>query len=599
MSNKKGERSTRSKAKTILLLVISRGSFPLGYAWVPYSWDTQRPSFLTVATSILSTKILSQQTGNQHVLALLSSRRRDSENHEDENCLEELENEEDPEKKKKIRMEIVRSLQNSFYLSPDVVMTSDIEPTMDNGGVLRNIPLWRVQWTELPGRTNVLSVHEPMYTHMFEEIIRRDKSSRFFGHLYLPSGTRNLRSHDPQHKLKTWKDHIALPTTQDCSAVLGTLMKITDFRRMEDGKLLLLVQAIERFVVTDIVQEVPYGVAHIQLLPDREEIQLSSTTTSRKNQRQSDEDIMTTRADGSSTDDDNNLLYTEATVRPARAAALLDSWRQWYPYEYESTLLPLPAVENMEACEVLGSALAKVLPYAPFDMANLPTDGMVPPNMQKSQPAKSNASNSSQSLIESFADVALPAEVTRKPLEVCLLENNILKEAGVPNSLLKLSMGELEINLWLVLNDFLVSSRTPVSPVLLGLLPVGQSWPPEFILERVADAIDQNAATLEHKYVRVSPLYPAIRRQKRLSYYAAQLLERDPDNVHALRQLLLQIPRYARYIEIYDTFSRGIFILLTLFLKLEAQTCIYTMEIRNRQWRLSVNDEFFILKMPP
>jgi hypothetical protein len=251
-------------------------------------------------------------------------------------------------------------------------------------------------------------------------------------------------------------------------------------------------------------------------------------------------------------------------VRPARASALVDSWRHWYPYEYEATPLPLPAVENMAAGDVVGSALAKVLPYAFFDRSHLPTDIMVPPNMQKPQPT----SSSSLSRIETLDDVSLPTTEPRKPLEVSLLEGNILKEAGVPDSLLKLPMGELEINLWLALNDFLVSSRTPVSPVLLGLLPVGQSWPAEFILERVADAIDQNAATLEHKYVRVSPLYPAVRRQKRLGYCAAQLLERDrPDDVNALRQQLLQIPRYEKRVKPVRSCCFGsLMIRLTLYL---------------------------------
>jgi hypothetical protein len=289
----------RLKSKSMLLLLLLSASSPPSCAWIASSRGIQRPGGLMIATPLESPLTQSQQGRQSRTSAqLLSSRRRDDENFEDDNCLEELENELDPERKKKMRMEIVRSLQKSFYLSPDVAITASIEPTLENGGVLHYVPLWRVQWTELPGRTNVLSVHEPMYTHMFEEIIRREKSSRYFGHLYLPSGTRNLRSPDPQHKLKTWQEQVVLPSSSSSTtphdggsaAVLGTLMKITDFRRMADGKLLLLVQAIERFVVTEIVQEVPYGIAHVQLLPDREEIQLPQ----RSQQRNEGDDSMTT-----------------------------------------------------------------------------------------------------------------------------------------------------------------------------------------------------------------------------------------------------------------------------------------------------------------
>jgi hypothetical protein len=65
------------------------------------------------------------------------------------------------------RMGAVRQLQQAFYLSKNDEREErflDSAPTLHNGGAFE-VPLWRVQWTEVPGRTNVLSVNEPMYTN--------------------------------------------------------------------------------------------------------------------------------------------------------------------------------------------------------------------------------------------------------------------------------------------------------------------------------------------------------------------------------------------------------------------------------------------------
>jgi hypothetical protein len=104
----------------------------------------------------------------------------------------------------------------------------------------------------------------------------------------------------------------------------------------------------------------------------------------------------------------------------------------------------------------------------------------------------------------------------------------------------ELSSDTLEIRLWLALNDFLQHTRTPVSPVLFGLLPWKNDWPVSFVLKRIGDSIAAQTEK-DHKYVRVSPDYPAARRQKRLSYAVASLLE-DLDTVNAFRQELLEIP---------------------------------------------------------
>jgi hypothetical protein len=55
------------------------------------------------------------------------------------------------------RMQVIRSLQASFYNSA----TDQPVQRLDGAtGMLHHLPLWRVQWNEVPGRTNVLNVHE-------------------------------------------------------------------------------------------------------------------------------------------------------------------------------------------------------------------------------------------------------------------------------------------------------------------------------------------------------------------------------------------------------------------------------------------------------
>jgi len=84
----------------------------------------------------------------------------------------------------------VRKLQEAFY-RPD---SSDSYARLgkDTGRVLC-LPLWRVGWTELPGRANCLNVHEPQYTHMFETVLA-GPAPWYVGRLCLPGGFRMART---------------------------------------------------------------------------------------------------------------------------------------------------------------------------------------------------------------------------------------------------------------------------------------------------------------------------------------------------------------------------------------------------------------------
>jgi len=161
------------------------------------------------------------------------------------------------EEKMDNRMEVIRSLQSAFYGS--TAIEDDESPLLDlSTGTYTNLPLWRVSWTEIPGRSNVLHVHDPRYTNMFEKIIHSGSNPPYyFGHLYLERGSKALSKNsniDDVSRLMNYKDYDMEHHGDGVigSAVLGTLMRITDYRRIDDGRLLILVQAVERFVVTNV-----------------------------------------------------------------------------------------------------------------------------------------------------------------------------------------------------------------------------------------------------------------------------------------------------------------------------------------------------------
>ena len=163
-------------------------------------------------------------------------------------------NELETPEERRLRMDLVRSLQRSFYADDEAGIVEDA-----GDGLLRNVPLWRVQWTELPGYQNVLHVHVAHYTHMFNRVLS-GPGPHLFGHLYLPGGSDNMNN--PEYRLGS----------KESKAVeVGTLMRISDHERLDDGRLVLVVQALSRFRVTEATQHAPYAVATVEIVPDLEE----------------------------------------------------------------------------------------------------------------------------------------------------------------------------------------------------------------------------------------------------------------------------------------------------------------------------------------
>ena len=415
------------------------------------------------------------------------------------------------------RMEMVRQIQKSFYqstastaISNDDNTSSDEEGNVGaesgpkllsgHGGIMTNLPLWRVGWVEVPGRANILNVHEGHYTHMFETIVRRHEQElehghsdhptpMYFGHLHLPGGTKSSRTGERRFALKSWRDEVADKEGFDMldrSAVLGCLMRITDYRRLQDGRLILFVQALERFVVNKVVRDFPYAVANVQLLPDVEEL--------------------------------GDAIHDENFGRLARDRAVQRALHHYHDYEFESTQLPLPTnTEYMQTSAIAGAAMAKLLPFAQYDVDSQFT-------LDDEHASKSPEATSSEPM-EGFAGGSphLQDELERCGILQAVIMPDSASDADGIEKLIWLELEELTRHTKFILPREIKCLLPPEMDYLEFAEPPSSSRKPED---------DSTSCTL-------SSDYPAARRQTRLSFSVPAIWE-TPGQASAMRQALLQ-----------------------------------------------------------
>mmetsp|Transcript_2808 Transcript_2808/g.4836 ORF Transcript_2808/g.4836 Transcript_2808/m.4836 type:complete len:602 (+) Transcript_2808:106-1911(+) len=427
----------------------------------------------------------------------------------------------------------VRSLQLSYYTTS----TSHIDNPKKAScklesatGRLLQLPVYPTTSCQLPGRSNVFEITDPVYTNMFESILYKPQPW-CFGHVVVEEEENESSASSFSSSSSNENDEM--------HNKLGCLMHIADYRRMADGRLILLVHAMERFVTTQSVQQLPYRIIHAQVLPDVEEI---------------DPQLVL----------DANIR--EDFLQQARAMAIQESVR-YHSYEYDphhsfsspsSSETSTTATANLRTTRgrkrfyhdqllvkdhsISPATIAKVLPFCPFSktMDPPPATSTTEPTSRASPTATTSSSSSSSS----------PC------LEYQLLQRGIL---NIPPTDPDFYMGDyrdvtteqIEVKLWLLINQFLITTKQPVSPVLLSLLPPpsnelscssgsttgnGRSSSTnnndnnteehKFVLHKIANDLKTKTKGLEHDFVPVPPdQYPAYRRQRRLSFSAAYLLE--------------------------------------------------------------------------
>jgi ATP-dependent protease La (LON) substrate-binding domain len=346
--------------------------------------------------------------------------------------------------------------------------------------------------------------------------------------LHLPGGTKAARSGDAKFALKTWEeeclDEDRFDDPQQRSAVVGTLMRITDYRRIKDGRLILLVHALERFVVDQVVQSFPHAVAHVQILPD------------------------TTK-----TNNDNNNTTRRRHCR-RRAAAVVESFR-YHNYECDPKPLSLPRdVQYMAPQDILGVEIARYLPFATV----APDDSMLPATPSASSSSdndeKDDTVRANNNSIMMAGGQQQQQQQQQPALEELLQRDLILRNppplTGIKSQSHQ-STDALETLIWLALQDYCRATRS-VLPEQVACLR-----PPDMDQSCLVFSKSKHRGTSYY----LSEKYPKTRRQWRLSYHAAALLENNKVVEHGfeLRQMLLNTPstqaRLAAVLERFQAIS--------------------------------------------
>jgi len=419
------------------------------------------------------------------------------------------------------RMDLVRSLQRSFYSDDAPVDDSGIQTMEDDTDILissakttsfdattgkiNNLPLWRVGWVETPGRRNCLNVHEMHYTHMFQKILSQSKPDEpmYFGHLYLPGGTRAAKSGEERYQLKTWREELddenrfedysssstlSSPDIKtpmvDRSDVVGCLMEIVDHRRMEDGRLMILVQALERFVVDEIVDTLPFSIANVQVILDKEELPWEESI------------------------DENDCKYIRGKV--------VEESFSLHEYEFNKPELPISDGNYLTQESVPWTEISELLPFAYYSTDDSCLDIVV---------EKTQSNTIKDENVDKSGEL---------PIEQELWNGGVLWEPPPVSNVItrrsqdtKEDTDALETLLWLALEDFCRATGFTLPEEIRCLLP------PEM------DYLDIQT---DHY---LSSKYPKIRRQKRLSYLAPALIENVEIPMKGLRQVWLNTPSIA------------------------------------------------------
>jgi len=390
----------------------------------------------------------------------------------DSNNLNDLETPEE----RQLRMKLVKQIQKSFYMNETGILKQ--------GHILQEVPLWRVQWTELPGFQNVLNCHVPHYTHMFQKVLNGPKPW-YFGHVYLPSGSKNLENED-----------YFLCSSNSKATHTGVLMQISDYKQLDDGRLLLIVQAIGKMKVTQVQQHLPFAMATVEMTPDHELVvahyerayHLSSTSVEQP-------------------DDSNQINHI---WEAARIAAITEAMH-WEPFEYRNVLV--------RDCIQDGG----VSPLVNFD----------------GKAEFSSLPNLDETIINAL-DQQTTTDIERDGGYTLSNKKELREKQNIPQNMEYVL--DAERKLWIAL-DFMLQLLTAVNPnptetvpvptQILGLIPIDHQWPDGFKLHNVARKMALENAVVgtisKSPFIlvdEVHPLsYPKLRRAQRLSFAIWALLD--------------------------------------------------------------------------
>lgn len=313
-------------------------------------------------------------------------------------------------------------------------------------------------------------------------------------------------------------------------------MQITDSRMESDGRLTVVVQALERFQVVDVDREKPYSVATVEILPDVEQVDYHL-------QRASD---FLQILDFSLSED----------ISGAALAACITECFKYHGYEYRKVMLkestggisPLSNYDSEVLCNVDRKGVENSMEIAMERYLCDPPSGESP-SVQKVPVSNSN-------------EIERIVEKWEYKVWVELDQMLAFLRRANPNPYKKLSV--------------------PVPAQMMGLLPQDpyKPWPEEFMLDSYTEKLEGGliGTSTKSPFVRVPSMrqitkgdsvlesdkdhpgglfYPPLRRAHRLSYVVFMLLESivvTASSIEAapagnLRQQLLEIPSLSGRLE--------------------------------------------------
>lgn len=417
------------------------------------------------------------------------------------------------------RMELVRDLRKTFYANE----TGLCPP---QHGVYTNMPIYRDDWTELPGLQHTFTVSDADYVNLLMKVVSSPKP-HYYGHILLEGGD------DRRHMIGPGSE----------APVVGTLMQVSDFNHLDNGDLFVVVQALGRFIVGDVVRNgYPYPIATVELLPDIELVDAYY---------------------GEAKDAANTFDFVlNDKVRGAACAGAVAEASEWRDYEFKA----------VDADDV------------PADADDLPPVS----SLNEGSAADSRDSGNSDS-----AHAAIEEYLSQSPTEMYLGECSLSDDFSDPPKPQK-DVFYMEHNVWLELDNMAKiltklnpkgNTEMPIPNQILGLLPPEDSdrpWPKDFkigtymrkmshVYSVLGKRKNMNVDDGQLEQLKVVKGYPPLRRARRLSYIVwaliGSVMKDSYIDTGVTRQQILEMDHISERLEAAATRLREINEILTDVIK--------------------------------
>ncbi len=484
------------------------------------------------------------------------------------------------------RMEMVRELQKVYYKEPNSfassssvavasspVQSKPYDNTLSYGHTsLRNLPTvtsydgiqTAASAAILPGYQFVWNIHNPQLCHMFHSILS-GPAPWYFAHVFLPDSLSSATTTSAS-ELSTQDDIPNIDNTEAyndiqyelkrAQGLYGTLFRITDRRfHDEDGRIVLAVQAIDKIRIHSVSSKHPYLCTDVQLAPDDELMKMYFDKAV-----MSSASILSSHDTSNQVGDNNPLSSSPSAVSgAARAAAVADSLRcrqfECLPIFLEEKPKRPNNIDALKAKSTDSNATRKIKDAIRKQEREKPPDAYMSVvqlmNYDKFSygsldDSESVTTRSLEAYWKNLARAQTPSSEEDLFSETEDSSSLFLPEpsssmSSTPSSMSVEAVQMMEYHLWRSLDTMLrlltmVSSATvPMPSQLMGLLPVRNDWPKDFLLEGAAASLENSGGNIgtsfKSPFVRVDKIaatsskYSTLRRAHRLSYVIWMLLD--------------------------------------------------------------------------